>query len=101
MPMMTANTWVITAGVRLHGRSRTIPAATTARPTATATSIPMTAIAFDFWYVCPPARSLRLSATTTSSPAASSAWAAAASQSRLGESVAERIPIVSLPSRHR
>ena len=35
MPMMIANTWVITAGVRLHGRSRTIPAATTAMPTAT------------------------------------------------------------------
>ena len=99
--MMTANTCVITAGVRLHGRTRTIPAAIAARPIATITSTPMKAIAFDFWSVCPPARSLRLTAATTSRPTASSPCAAAASHSRFGESVAERIPIVSLPSGHR
>ena len=48
-PMMTVSTCVITAGVRLHGRTRTIPAAIAATPIATMTSMTMTAIAFDFW----------------------------------------------------
>jgi hypothetical protein len=46
---MRVNTWVITAGVRVQGRTRTIPDAIAATPTATMTSITMIAIAPDLW----------------------------------------------------
>ncbi len=65
MAIMTVNTWVITAGVRLHGRTRAIPDATQATPTATMTSITMNAIAFEVVQASPDAESITLSMTAT------------------------------------
>ncbi len=80
MAMKMVNTWVIIAGVRVHGRIRTIPAAIQATPIATMASTAMTPTAFDRVWVCPSARSIRFAAITTISPAASSPCAAAPSQ---------------------
>jgi hypothetical protein len=56
--IIAANTWVITAGVRLHGRARAIADAIAATPAATMSSITISAIAFDDRQDCPDAESM-------------------------------------------
>src|SRR5215469_11685727 len=125
MAIMAVNTWVITAGVLLHGRRRAIPDAIQATPAATTASSAMNPIAFEAVQAWPDAESIRLSTITTHRAAASAACTTAAvssiglSASRArgpaasvaavppeadglaGTPSAERIPIVSHPPRHR
>ncbi len=81
MAIRAVNTWVITAGVRLHGRTRASPDAIQATPTATMASTTMNAIAFEAVQALPDAESITLSTIATHRPAASAACAAAATRS--------------------
>jgi hypothetical protein len=99
------STWVITAGVRLHGRTRASPDAIQATPIATMASTTMNPMAFEVVESLPDAESITLSTMATHRPTASTACAAAATRS-IGGVVpwapsAERIPIVSHPFGHR
>src|SRR5580693_8189332 len=78
MAIMAVNTWVSTAGVRLHGRKRAIPDAIAATPAAITASSTMNPIAFEAVEARPDAASITLSTITTHRAAASAAWAAAA-----------------------
>ena len=92
MAIKMVNTWVITAGVLLHGRTRAIPDAIQATPTATMASSTMNAIAFEVVQASPDTESTTLSMTATHRPAASAACAAAA-MSNMGVSRRERMDI--------
>jgi diacylglycerol kinase family enzyme len=83
------NSWVITAGVLLHGRTRAIPHATQATPTATMASSTMNAIAFEVVQALPDSESITLSMTDTHRPTATAACAAAA-MNNMGVSLMER-----------
>jgi len=83
------NSWVITAGVLLHGRTRAIPRATQATPTATMASSTMNAIAFEVVQALPDNESITLSMTDTHRPTATAACAAAA-MNNMGVSLMER-----------
>jgi diacylglycerol kinase family enzyme len=83
------NSWVITAGVLLHGRRRAIPRATQATATATMASSTMKAIAFEVVQALPDTESITLSMTDTHRPTATAACAAAA-MNNMGVSLMER-----------
>src|SRR5690348_16132066 len=104
MAITAVNSWTMTAGVRLHGRTRAIPDASQATTIATMISMTMNAIAFEVVQLLPEAESIALNTTATHSPTASAASAAAATRS-IGAVVggapsAERIPIFSHPPGH-
>ena len=86
------NTWVITAGVLLHGRTRAIPDAIKATASATMASITMNAVAFEVVQASPDTESTTLSMTATNRPAASAASAPTA-MSNMGVSRRERMDI--------
>ena len=88
------NTWVITAGVLLHGRRRAIPDAIQAAASATTASITMNAVAFEVVQASPDTESITLSMTATNRPTASAVCAAAA-MSNMGVSRRERMGIAS------
>jgi diacylglycerol kinase family enzyme len=110
---MAANTWVMTAGVRLHGSTRAIADAIKATPTAVISSTTISAIALDDCHACPDAESMMPATTAAHSPSASRPVATAAISSSGGRTAvlpsapaalsvpavpsAERIPIVLHP----
>ena len=102
---MPVSTWVITAGVRLHGCIRAIPKAIQASPATTMNSNSVSAIPLDARYDCPDDASTAVSTAATARPAASAACTPAASRIVAGRLTAapcgERIPIVSHPFGHR
>ena len=106
MAIRTVNTWVITAGVLLHGRTRAIPDAIQATPTATMASSTMNAIAFE---VVQASARRRVDHVEHDHHAQADRLGglgrgrhAQHAQPRARERVAaERIPIVSHPSWHR
>src|SRR3984957_4693337 len=78
MAIMAVNTWVITAGVLLHGRKRAIPDAIQATPAATTASTTISPIAFEAVQALPDAEAITLSTITRHRAAASAACTTAA-----------------------
>src|SRR5215469_6795206 len=107
MATTPTSTWAITAGVRLHGRTRATPDAMHASPATAMNARTVRATPLDAWEDRPAEASTALSTPATHKPTASTATATAASVSSDGrravttpaQLAGERIPIVSHPSR--
>ena len=98
--MMTARSWVIIAGVGLHGRTPAMPTAIQATPIATIASNAMNPAAFDAYR---PARRQvdQVHRDHHEQSGRLEALRRRPASSRFGAPSAERIPIVSLPFGHR
>jgi diacylglycerol kinase family enzyme len=75
------NSWLIIAGVRLHGRTRRTPTVTATKATAKSASKPMNAIPLEVAQELPDAESIVLSTMATHRPATSAACAAVVTRS--------------------
>ena len=89
---MPVKSWVSSAGVLLHRRTRSRPSAISASSTAVPAPITVSAIPLELWYDLPSAAETPASTAAASTPAACIACTAAASEIDSGRPLLARHP---------